>query len=65
MIYFIRNSKLIYVFGAAYFSSMAAPETPAAPNQEDGAMFTEAATRVGITYAVSLVAFTVLMHVLG
>ena len=41
------------------------PESPAALHQEDGAMFTEAATRVGITYALSLVAFTVLMHVLA
>ena len=63
--YFIQNSKLIYVFGAAYFSSMTAPEFPAALSQEDGTMFVEAATRVGIAYAASLVAFAVLLHVLA
>ena len=41
------------------------PEIPAAPNQEEGAMFVEAATRVGIVYAAALVAFTVLLHVLA
>ena len=38
---------------------------PAALNQEDHAMFVEAATRVGFAYAAALVALTVLMHVLA
>ncbi len=44
---------------------MKAPDVPAALEQEPGAMFAEAATRVGFAYAASLAIFTVLMHVVA
>ena len=44
---------------------MKATDVPAALDQEIGAMFVEAATRVGFAYAASLAIFTALMHVLA
>ena len=41
------------------------PRIPAAPDQEDGTMFVEAATRVGLAYAAAITIFAVLMHVLA
>ena len=41
---------------------MEAADVPAALNQETGTMFVEAATRVGLAYAASLVLFAVLMQ---
>ena len=42
---------------------MKATDVPVARDQEIGAMFVEAATRVGFAYAASLAVLVVLMHV--
>ena len=42
---------------------MKATDIPTALDQEIGAMFVEAATRVGFAYAASLAVVVVLMHV--
>ena len=42
---------------------MNGPGSPVAPDQEDGTMFVEAATRVGLAYVAAIAIFTVLMHV--
>ena len=42
---------------------MKATDIPAALDQEIGAMFAEATTRVGFAYAASLAVLVVLMHV--
>ena len=44
---------------------MKVTDVPAALDQEIGAMFVEAATRVGFAYAASLAALVVLMHVVA
>ena len=42
-----------------------AADFPAALDEETAAMFTEAATRVGLAYAASLAILAVLMHVVA
>ena len=44
---------------------MKATDVPVALDQEIGAMFVEAATRVGLAYAASLVIFAVLMLIVA